>query len=57
MHKNLELYEKVTPLAQLGIWQRNLITGEIYWNQYVREIYEVGPDVFLTLDEAAAVLR
>jgi PAS domain S-box-containing protein len=54
MHNNLELYEKVTPLAQLGIWQRNLITGEIYWNQYVRDIYEVGPNVFLTLDEAAA---
>ncbi len=52
MHNNLELYERVTPLAQLGIWQRNLITGEIYWNQYVRDIYEVGPDVFLTLDEA-----
>jgi PAS domain S-box-containing protein len=52
MHKKLELYEKVTPLAQLGIWQRNLLTGEIYWNKYVREIYEVGPDEFLTLDEA-----
>lgn len=54
MHKKLELYEKVTPLAQLGIWQRNLVTGEIYWNEYVRDIYEVGPDVlFLTLEEAA----
>ncbi|WCT14184.1 sensor histidine kinase [Mucilaginibacter jinjuensis] len=54
MHKKLELYEKVTPLAQLGIWQRNLVTGEIYWNQYVRDIYEVGPDVlYLTLEEAA----
>jgi PAS domain S-box-containing protein len=54
MHNKLELYEKVTPLAQLGIWQRNLITGEIYWNEYVRDIYEVGPDVlYLTLEEAA----
>jgi len=52
MHKKLELYEKVTPLAQLGIWQRNLITGEIYWNKYVREIYEVGTDDYLTLEEA-----
>ena len=55
MHNKLELYEKVTPLAQLGIWQRDLLSGEIYWNQYVRDIYEVGPDVvYLTLEEAAA---
>ncbi|NCD71059.1 sensor histidine kinase [Mucilaginibacter agri] len=53
MHKKLQLYEKVTPLAQLGIWQRNLITGEIYWNRYVRDIYEVGEHDYLTLEEAS----
>ncbi|OKS87330.1 sensor histidine kinase [Mucilaginibacter polytrichastri] len=53
MHKKLELYEKVTPLAQLGIWQRNLITGEIYWNEYIRDIYEVGPEDYLTLNDAS----
>lgn len=52
MHNNLELYEKVTPLARLGIWQRNLVTGEIYWNQYVNDIYEVGPDEYLTIEDA-----
>lgn len=41
MQTKLELYQKVTPLAHLGIWERNLATGKIYWNDAMREIYEV----------------
>ena len=44
MQTKLELYQKVTPLAHLGIWERNLLTGDVYWNSVVREIYGVGPD-------------
>ncbi|MEJ2883487.1 sensor histidine kinase [Pedobacter sp. GR22-6] len=41
MQTQLDLYQKAVPLAQLGIWERNLLTGEMYWNQVVYEIFEV----------------
>lgn len=44
MQNRLELYQKATPLAKLGIWERNLVTGDIYWNTVMREIYEVNDD-------------
>ncbi len=44
MQTRLELYKLVTPLAGLGIWERNLLTGEVYWNSIVRELLGVGPD-------------
>ena len=37
MQTKLELYELVTPLAGLGIWERNLVTGKVYWNSIIRE--------------------
>jgi PAS domain S-box-containing protein len=52
MHSHLALYEKAIPLTHLGIWERNLITGEIYWNQVAREIYETSPEFQPTLDQA-----
>lgn len=51
MHRNLALYDKVIPLAYLGIWERNLSTGEIYWNEVAREIYETETDFHPTLDQ------
>jgi PAS domain S-box-containing protein len=54
MQTKIELYEKVTPLAHLGIWERNLDTGEIYWNQCVREIYETGDDFYPNSEEAVS---
>lgn len=51
MHRNLALYDKVIPLAHLGIWERNLVTGEIYWNEVAREIYETEADFHPTLDQ------
>lgn len=42
-HEN-EIYQKAASLAHIGIWERNLVTGEVYWNMVVREIYEVGPE-------------
>ncbi|HEY0245463.1 MAG TPA: PAS domain S-box protein [Mucilaginibacter sp.] len=44
MQTKLDLYHKVIPLAHLGIWERNLKTGEVYWNKVVKEIYEVDSD-------------
>lgn len=44
MQTKLQLYQKVTPLAQLGIWERNLVNGEVYWNPVIRDILEVGDD-------------
>lgn len=44
MQTRLELYERVTPLAGLGIFERNLETGDVYWNTIVGGIFEVGQD-------------
>ena len=44
MPTRLELYQRVTPLAGLGIWERNLLTGAAYWNQITREIFEIDSD-------------
>ncbi|WP_374950764.1 PAS domain S-box protein [Mucilaginibacter sp.] len=44
MQTRLELYQRVIPLAGLGIFERNLITGEVYWNQIIRRILEVDND-------------
>jgi PAS domain S-box-containing protein len=54
MQTKIELYEKVIPIAHLGIWERNLDTGEIYWNQVVSEIYEIEPGFYPNLQETAA---
>ena len=54
MQSYLALYEKVTTLAHLGLWERNLNTGEIYWNEVAREIYETEADFQPTLDETFA---
>lgn len=52
MQTKLELYQKVIPLVHLGIWERNILTDEIYWNAVVRGIYEVGPDFKPTLEKS-----
>ncbi|GAB4023412.1 PAS domain-containing protein [Spirosoma migulaei] len=44
MQTKLDLYRKAVSLAQLGIWERNLVTEELYWNTVVRTIYEVEPE-------------
>jgi len=54
MQSYLALYEKVTTLAHLGLWERNLNTGEIYWNQVAQEIYETEADFQPTLDKTFA---
>lgn len=41
MQTKFELYQKVTSLARLGVWERNLSTGEVYWNDVVKDIYEI----------------
>lgn len=51
MQTKFELYQKVTPLAHLGIWERNLLTGELYWNGVMREIYGVDKDFYPDLEK------
>ncbi|MES2457916.1 MAG: PAS domain S-box protein [Bacteroidota bacterium] len=51
MQTKFELYERVTPLANLGIWERNLLTGEIYWNSIIRSILEVDEHFSPELEE------
>jgi len=52
MQNRLELYQKAVPLAKLGIWERNLVTGDIYWNKVMKEIYEVSDDFRPDLDKS-----
>lgn len=40
MHGNIEFYRDVLALAQLGIWERNIVTGKVYWNKAIFDIYE-----------------
>ncbi len=48
----LDLYERVTPLAGIGIFERNLQTGEIYWNATIRSILDVDQDFFPAFEES-----
>lgn len=52
MQTTIVLYQQVTSLAGLGIWERNLSTGAIYWDNIVREILEVDPEYEPTLDKS-----
>ncbi|MDP9078922.1 MAG: PAS domain S-box protein [Bacteroidota bacterium] len=54
MQTKLERYKKVTALAGLGIWERNLVSGEVYWNMVVRGIYGVNADANPGLEESLA---
>ena len=44
MQPNPALYSDIVNLAKLGIWERNLLTGEVFWNTTIRSIYEVEDD-------------
>lgn len=48
------LYKKVIPLTHIGIWERNLITGEIFWDQVTCEIYETEQEFQPTIDQTFA---
>lgn len=52
MNTRFELYQLVTPLAGLGIWERNLVTGAYFWNSIIYQLLEVPVDHQTTLDEA-----
>jgi PAS domain S-box-containing protein len=41
MPTRLELYQRVAPLAGLGIWEQNLDTGEAFWNDITCKILEI----------------
>jgi PAS domain S-box-containing protein len=57
MQTRLELYQRVTPLAGLGIFERNLQTGKVYWNQITRSILEVSDDFAPSLEESISLYK
>lgn len=57
MQTKLDLYQRATPLAGIGIFERNFLTGEIYWNTVIREILEVGDDFAPAFEEALQFYR
>ena len=40
--KGEELWEQLTKIAKVGIWEADLVTGAVYWSSEVREIHGVG---------------
>lgn len=40
----LNIYQRVVPLSGLGIFERNFVTGDFYWNAVIRQILEVDDD-------------
>jgi len=57
MQTQLELYQRVAPLAGLGIWERNLNTGEAYWNTIIAEILEIDSAIRPGLEETLSLYR
>jgi PAS domain S-box-containing protein len=57
MQTRLDLYQRVTPLAKLGIFERNFRTGELYWNMIVRSILEVSNDYNPSLDDSINIYK
>lgn len=57
MQTRLELYQRVTPLAGLGIFERNFQTGEVYWNQIIRSILEVSDEYNPSLEESIGLYK
>ncbi|WP_342646882.1 PAS domain S-box protein [Mucilaginibacter sp. CSA2-8R] len=57
MQTRLELYQRVTPLAGLGIFERNLKTGKVYWNQIIRSILEVSDEYNPSLEESIGLYK
>lgn len=52
MDTRLDLYQRVLPLAGLGIWERNFKTGKNHWSDTMRDIMEVSPGARFSLEEA-----
>jgi len=57
MQTRLELYQRVTPLAGLGIFERDFQTGEVYWNQIIRSILEVSDEYNPSLEESISLYK
>jgi len=52
MQTRLDLYERVTPLAGRGIWERDFENGTFYWNRMIRDILGVDDDFSPELEES-----
>jgi PAS domain S-box-containing protein len=57
MQTRLELYQRVTPLAGLGIFERNFQTGDVYWNQIIRSILEVSDEYNPNLEDSISLYK
>jgi PAS domain S-box-containing protein len=44
-------------VGAVGIWERNLVTGQIHWDQGARAIFEFTPDFPVTLEAILARLH
>jgi len=42
--------------AKLGVWSRDLITGEIFWDARAREIYGIDNDAVITYDKLLSLI-
>ncbi|MBM1106079.1 PAS domain-containing protein [Aurantibacter crassamenti] len=47
-----ELLEKTHRISDIGIFELSVVTGEIYWNDVLKEIHEVDQDFVPTLENA-----
>lgn len=57
MRTRLEVYQLVASLAGLGIWERNFLTGSVYWNKIIRQILEVPEDYVLDAEMTSVFFK
>jgi PAS domain S-box-containing protein len=57
MQTRLDLYQRVTLLAKLGIFEWNFQSGEIYWNMIIRSILEVSNDYNPSLEDSISLYQ
>ncbi|WP_281324129.1 PAS domain S-box protein [Flavobacterium sp. IMCC34518] len=52
MKNKLEHYIEAAKCAKIGLWEIDLLTQEIYWDDVTRSIHEVGPDFVPNIENA-----
>jgi PAS domain S-box-containing protein len=51
MCEDFNLYRKATELAEIGVWEYNLITGELFWDVTTRIIYDADDTYVPTIKD------
>lgn len=52
MNHQLELYKKAAELANIGIWEVNLLNNEVFWDFITKKIFETPENFTPTIEEA-----